>query len=310
MRIGLLELAGAALLVTFTGAIASAQVVFEQGGQILYAGRPSDSDVVKVASWGGGIAKVNSAEGTKTIEITPKGFYQGGRLDFSTPVDLADALHNPNTYIQFTVRIGSPEKTEKWAVGLMPGMTGMPGMMGLPGMGAKGEKGIKPLKRMQVILFLDSGESLECQSDLNCYKLSEDGWLTVSYPFSALVGKRQVSGAKLQRIVLTADGTQPFNIGDIRIVHDSSPLSADAGGDKEVARNYSVVFQATATSGASAVHYSWDFDDSDGIQEEAVGDLISHKFRKAGDFVVTLTVSDVFGIKQPAVSTVKVRVNE
>ncbi|KXS42811.1 MAG: PKD domain-containing protein [Methanolobus sp. T82-4] len=41
--------------------------------------------------------------------------------------------------------------------------------------------------------------------------------------------------------------------------------------------------------------YSWDFDSSDGIQEDASGEIVSHVFPGAGRYVVTLTVTDTQG---------------
>jgi len=49
--------------------------------------------------------------------------------------------------------------------------------------------------------------------------------------------------------------------------------------------------------------YSWDFDKSDGIQEDAIGARVSHVYTRASPenkpYVVTLTVSDISGAKRP-----------
>ena len=42
----------------------------------------------------------------------------------------------------------------------------------------------------------------------------------------------------------------------------------------------------------SIVKYSWDFDDSDGIQEDATGETTTHQYSSAGTYTVTLTVTD------------------
>ena len=44
--------------------------------------------------------------------------------------------------------------------------------------------------------------------------------------------------------------------------------------------------------GGSTYSYSWDFDASDGIQEDATGANVSHMFTEDGEYTVTLTVSD------------------
>lgn len=315
----------------FTGLVvtgASAQVLVEQEGQILYSGAPIEQSGLKVGSWGGGVCKEATKNG-RVLEITPKGLYQGGRIDFQSPVDISSMLSDRDAYIQIMLQFGTQDKNDRLFGGMMmpgmpggmpgmpggmPGMPGMPGMT-MPGMGGVGtSNGVRPNTRIQIMMTLDSGEMMECQSDLANYKLSEEGQMPVSFPFAAVKAGKQLTGTKLKRLVICADGNQPFSIQEIRTVHDSTPLRADAGGDKEASKNYKVVFQGYATVGASAARYSWDFDASDGIQEEAVGDLIQHRFRKASDpgqdFVVTLTVSDPFGTKEPVTSTAKVRVNE
>ena len=168
----------------------------------------------------------------------------------------------------------------------------------------------KQVRMLRLLLFLEEGPVIECATEVSSYKLGDDGWMVVSIPMAALKGKTDLAQYKVKRLVLTADGNEAFHIGEIRTMRDATPLSVDAGGDKEVSKNYSIAFQAFATTGASAVKYSWDFDKFDGVQEVAIGDLVYHRFTRAGTYEVTVTVTDVFGVKKPAAATVKVKVNE
>jgi parallel beta-helix repeat protein len=43
------------------------------------------------------------------------------------------------------------------------------------------------------------------------------------------------------------------------------------------------------------VTYSWDFDDSDGIQRDATGMIVNHTFEEQGKYIVTLTISNMKG---------------
>jgi outer membrane protein assembly factor BamB len=52
--------------------------------------------------------------------------------------------------------------------------------------------------------------------------------------------------------------------------------------------------------------YSWDFDNSDGVTEDALGAEVEHAFDTAGDFYVTLTVTDNKGENGTAVVCVEV----
>ena len=67
--------------------------------------------------------------------------------------------------------------------------------------------------------------------------------------------------------------------------------------EKVVTANSKYRYTATASAGVSPLIYSWDWDDRDGIQVDAEGRSASHMYRRSGDYKVTVTVSDPFGVK-------------
>ena len=69
-----------------------------------------------------------------------------------------------------------------------------------------------------------------------------------------------------------------------------------------------VVFHGTGDGGASALRYTWNFGASGTTAEEAEGQTVQTQYDTAGDYTVTLTVSDLDGIKKPATSTLAVHV--
>ncbi len=79
--------------------------------------------------------------------------------------------------------------------------------------------------------------------------------------------------------------------------------------DINLALGDEITLSASGFGGSSILRFTWDFDDKDGIQVDAEGQSVKHKFRKAGNFVVTMTVSDYYGLKPSYSSTVKVTVN-
>jgi hypothetical protein len=167
-----------------------------------------------------------------------------------------------------------------------------------------------PPSDVRVMLQFDDGSTTECTLSRTYFGQSSDGWMSLSCPLSVLKGRSGQSAYKIKRIVITGDGTQPFYVADLRTVTDSTAIQAvSAGSDKEVARNDRVTFRASCTPGMTAVRYSWDFDASNGIQNEAEGPGVAHKFAESGNFVVTVTAYDVFGVKAPATATCKVHVN-
>jgi PKD repeat protein len=89
-------------------------------------------------------------------------------------------------------------------------------------------------------------------------------------------------------------------------VSDNPPV-AEAGPDKTVTTGEIVTFKGGAsTDDNGIVSYSWDFDDSDGITSEATGVAVNKTYTTAGNYTVTLTVTDTIG--QKSSDTLKVLV--
>jgi len=304
VRAGLISLAAILMITCLVVGSASAQSVFARREQVIYEGDPLDPSTIKLGSWGNGMAEESSQNafiGSRSLKITPKDLYAGGRIDYLVPLDLTPSFKADDIYLQFvTLFAGMQTQTDQFAF-TSQSATDIYGQSYTIG---------RQVRRVRLVVFLENGPTVECLTDVASYRLSDDGWMVVSYPIAALKGKTDLAQYRVKRLVITGDGNEAFHIGEIRTMRDTTPLSADAGSDKEVSKNYSIAFQGTATAGASAVKYSWDFDKSNGVQEEAVSDLVYHRFTKAGDYEATLTVTDAFGIKKPATATIKVKVNE
>lgn len=309
MLSGIIALIGAAVILVGMSGAAVGQDILSKDGTILYGGLAADQAGITLGNWGGGVCKESSKTSrlnSYSIEITPKSLYEGGRIDFKNAVDVTSTFNDPNTYLQILSRFGNvtaAPKTNPWDA-----------MFGGPPGYSSGDTSSATtaarVKRIRAMVVLDTGQSMESQVDLSAFKPLDDGWMGISFPLSVLKGNLNLPAYKIKRVVIAGDGTEQFYVGEIRIIKDITPIEADAGGDQDVARNDRVRFTGSCNAGAAAVKFSWDFDQSDGIMEEAVGNIVSHKFRKAGDFVVTLTCSDIFGVKKPATSTLKVHVNE
>ncbi|MDW7731753.1 MAG: right-handed parallel beta-helix repeat-containing protein [Methanolobus sp.] len=78
----------------------------------------------------------------------------------------------------------------------------------------------------------------------------------------------------------TGEDAYPVASLAIRVVPAGNGLTFDGG---------------ESTDDNGIVSYSWDFDASDGIQEEATGEVVSHEFLVPGRFEVTMTVTDIKG---------------
>lgn len=101
-----------------------------------------------------------------------------------------------------------------------------------------------------------------------------------------------------------AEGTYSITVTD-----DDAPV-AEAGPDQSVLVTEEVIFDGSGSSDNIGItSYSWDFDASNGIGEDANGVTATHTYTTAGDYTVTLTVDDAAG-NGPVSDAVTVTVSE
>lgn len=271
---------------------------------ILYKGQPIDGSTIAIGSWGSGrcedVAK-SGYSGTHSLKITARSLYEGGRLDFASVLDLTKHFKNPNAYIQLMSKMTLDESNE---IDPLNSDYYDPNASDT----TSGPQTGTPVSRVRLLMKLENGPAVECQVDVTELKVGDDGWTAISFPLSAFKNKQERPEYKIKRLVISGDGSEPFYVGQIQIVTDTKPITVDAGLDQFVAANDDVMFRPHVDGGAAALRCAWDFDSTDGIQEDAIGEVVYHKYRKAGDYVVTLTVSDAFGIKKPVAKTLKIQV--
>ncbi len=69
-------------------------------------------------------------------------------------------------------------------------------------------------------------------------------------------------------------------------------------------------FSVELSGGQIDPDISWDFDASNGLQRQAVGPKIKYIYKKPGDYVVTVTVTDRSGIQPTITKTVGLRIDK
>lgn len=81
-------------------------------------------------------------------------------------------------------------------------------------------------------------------------------------------------------------------------VVDITPPIADAGNNQTIDEDTIAYFSGINSSDNIGIKkYSWDFNATDGIQEEAMGMNVHHNFTDPGNYTVTLTVEDYLGYR-------------
>jgi hypothetical protein len=302
----------------------------------LYRGEPSAAGGLQLGAWGSGEAVDTSGEaysGSHSIKLTTDGYYAGGRIVFREPVDLTPQFTDPQTFLEMTVKFlpgqirnrtgaasdytggGPAGYTGYGAPGGAPGgpPAGYPGAAG----GAPGLGGLDPsldpsaallitpdTQRLRVVLVFDGGVAVAEDHPLIRFPTSEPSWVRVAIPFTQFKGAPRMARYRLREMRVFGDATDTFFIGQISTITDNEPISVEPLEEQVVSVNDRIEFVGVAEGGIAGLKYSWDFDKSDGIQEDAIGARVFHTYRRATPenrpYTVTLTVSDISGAKSPS----------
>lgn len=164
------------------------------------------------------------------------------------------------------------------------------------------------MRQMRVVVVTTDGKQYEAVAPFDPPITDQEGWFPLGVALGAFKGLSP--NAQIREIRVFGDAYGVFYIGEIRIATDSTPISGDAGEEQIVAANDLVRLEARASAGITPLRFSWDFDARDGIQEDAVGRVVTTRYRRPGEYTVTLTVTDIFGLKKPFIATTRITVNE
>ena len=89
--------------------------------------------------------------------------------------------------------------------------------------------------------------------------------------------------------------TEIYNKGYSNVVV-TEVLTASAGSDQEVSAGEVVTLDGSGSTDDLGIEsYAWDFDASDGLQQDALGVTVQHSYDTAGTYTATLTVTDSDG---------------
>lgn len=316
-------------------------------GTVIFRGDPPQVSGITTSSWGSGTVTEDKQAvyaGGQSFKITTQGLYQGGSFSFAKPFDLAPYVTNKNAYLELAIL---PPPREGTGTGRMGGRGGFPGgpggpggfpggpggfpggpggFPGGPGGGLGGGRGAggaaggrnntnrrqlkmqtpRTLANLRVVLLTNTDKQLEFLMPLASGR-DDNNWRLLHIPVSGIPGL-EANDTQIKAMRVFGDVPSTFYLGQVRVLIDATPITIDPISEKVVPRRESYRYTVTAHAGATPLKYSWDFDEADGIQEEGTGRTVVHAYPKAGDYIASVTVSDLYGLKKPAVLKFKVHV--
>lgn len=289
------KIMGLMLVLVMAALLASAAFAQET---VIWNGTDISDAGITLGTWGSGtIAKETKDkkrlfEGPQSIKITSDGLYMGGRLDFSTPIPLAEGAIDPSKYIVLTLFFPDTETVGPnfASYDIVPYR-------------------IPKVRKLRVILSSDKGLNIPILCPTNPLD-PDDNWVRVAVPIAKLIIPQGQTDFKLSRIVINSDTKATFWLGQIKLVTDNNPIKVDSLSSQVVAINDNLYFQTTARGGASPLNFAWDFGDGSVAPATPKSRIVNHTYTKGGDYNVSLTVSDALGIKAPVTVKTTVSVSE
>lgn len=320
-------------------ALASAMVGAAHAQSIYIPNQTIKDQKVTLKGWGSGtIAETDevASEGSFSLRITTRNYFQGGIITLGAPIDLSSAFSDANNLLKFAIRASGEKPKFETSVGGgaagggptsggAGGSTG--GGRGGGGGGAGGFDGggggtaggggaqtgtsvttEVPLRNIRLVVTTTDGKKSEAY--LSVRATGGEQWRNFSLPLQAINGFDKTNKV-IQSIAISGDAISTFWIGEMRVINDSTaitgemnfkdPLNLASGDERE--------FVAYGYAGSTPLKYTWDFDDRDGIQVDSEGQVVKYKFRRPGKFRVTVTISDMYGKKTAISKSVEVTVN-
>jgi hypothetical protein len=165
------------------------------------------------------------------------------------------------------------------------------------------------LTKVRCIVTTTDGKKSEVYIDLTSALPNARGWKAVGVPLMSIPGFDKTN-KKVKEIAFSGDTIGTFYVGELKVLNDSSPLYVEPTvREANLAIGDEISITAIGSGGASQLTYTWDFDAKDGVDVDATGMTVKRRFRKPGDYTITLTVNDKFGLKAPYSTTIKIVVN-
>jgi len=316
--------------------VPTAEVVAGAPEVMLYDGKAAGPAEPSIADWGGGTGKESTETylfGGHSFKVTMLDLFQGARITFPTPVSLA----GDNRVFQMTLRRGGatlhydPRTTSP----LPPGEAPAPGQLGgfqggYPGGGPqaggyqnrRGRRGgrrpqeappvLPPITNVRLSFAFADGRQADILRPVPAESDSEagQGWYSVNVPASAL----KLGGGPaplLKSVTVGGDHYGVFFVGRMKLGTDTPTLAITIDAPDSALPGQPVTLTAKGGSQFSALKYSWDLDEGNGADDRQTGEAATARYFEGGqDHTVTLTVTDLDGIKQPVTLTKVIHVKE
>lgn len=264
--------------------------------QDLYNGQPLANSDIQIAPFGSGkIEETNEvALNGNSFKTTFFGLHGGGWIAFQRGRDISQALQQPGALMKVALR--------------------------LPVEQASGSSRPMTLSKIRIVIETTDGKLTESLHAIDKVKAANAQWYPMAVPLSAIPDLARSNGI-VKRIGISGDARSTVYIGEISVATDSTPIQGyflavingvqyDSRQSPRiiVASNDEILLYAFGDGGSSPLVYEWNLMSGNPAEVDASGATLRHRFPKAGEYTITLTIKDGAGRKQPATVTLKMTI--
>lgn len=304
--------------------------------QTLYISTQDAADQgLQLTRWGNGLISQSddvAFDGINSLRISTRNFFQGGIISFANPINLGSAFNESSNLLLFNFNvpgstsvlgsggpaggpgggpagIGRPGGGDGGGGGPAGAPAGLSGPGGLSGGGQASSTQENVLERVRIVVATSDGKRSEGYLNVDTSAKDARGWFSVGIPLKSIAGFERTN-KDVVSVAIAGDATATFYVGGIKILNDQTPVYAEPTvREMNLAFGDEVELSAFGSAGATPIKYIWDFDSRDGVDTDAEGQTVKRRFRNPGEFEVTLTAVDIYGLKKPHVTKIKVVVN-
>lgn len=289
------------ILAMLFGAVGASAAADNSAKEVyIFKGDDPSQDGIELGGWGSGKAVkakdkiLPGSTGSWSIKMTTQGLYAGGRMDFSRPALLFTGGVDPKRYIEFAFFFNETKRVDPTGNSYWYDVEPYT---------------IPQATRLRFVFVSDNGVTVSVQEPTKPLD-PDDNWMRVAVPLAKFKTSEDVTEFRLKRLMIFSDVPSTIYLGEMKLVTDNTPIKVQPLDSQTIMITDPLVMIADAEGGVSSLKYSWDFDKTNGLQDEQVDKVAQYVYTRGGTFTVTLTVSDYDGLKAPVTVTTQIEVTE
>ena len=150
------------------------------------------------------------------------------------------------------------------------------------------------ITQVRVLLLTDQGQMDSGALDINPYAPTTGGWVRIVVPLSQFNFSSNLVEGQLTGAVVTGNTTGTVQLAQLYLKQENPPLIAKIQGERvrNAAVGEQLTFESAAQKPGVKPNFQWSFNSVAGLNIDALGPQATWSYQRAGQYLVTLQVTD------------------